>query len=82
MSLNWGGFDRNNDAILEELGLTYESYTVQIKDGREEVFLFRNFKYEKTNFIENGMGRFMAENADFVDELVAIYHKHSHELKK
>ncbi|SHH92264.1 Protein of unknown function DUF91 [Flavobacterium sp. CF108] len=82
MTLTWGGFDRNNDAVLEELGLTYESYVVEITDGQKEDFWFRNFRYEKIKFIEDGIYRFMNENKDFVDELVTIYEKHRFELKK
>ncbi|MBP1222363.1 endonuclease NucS domain-containing protein [Flavobacterium sp. 1355] len=82
MTLTWGGFDRNNDAVLEELGLSYESYVVEITDGQREDFWFRNFRYEKIKFIEDGIGRFMNENQDFVGELVTIYEKNRFELKK
>lgn len=82
MTLSWGGFDRNNDAVLEELGLSFESYVVEINDGQREDFVFRNFKYEKIEFIEDGICRFMNENKDFVNELAAIYQKHHFELKK
>lgn len=64
------------------LGLSFESYVVEINDGEREDFIFRNFKYEKIEFIEDGIGRFMNENKDFVNELTAIYQKHHFELKK
>ncbi|WP_128414703.1 endonuclease NucS domain-containing protein [Flavobacterium sp. Root901] len=81
MTLNWGGFDRNNDAVLEELGLSFESYLVEVRDDQRKDFVFRNYRFEEVGFIEDGIDRFMNENSGFVEQLAAIYKKHTFSLK-
>lgn len=81
MTLLFGGHEWNNDDILEDLGLSYQSYLYDEIDDASNLFLYKNFKFSKIKDVENGLVNFIESNFEFMSMLEYIYKTHHHEAK-
>lgn len=81
MKLMWRGHEENNDLLLDELGISYESYMIEEKNGEIKYFHLKNYKFIKVKGIENGLVDFYNFNEDFMRNLLLTYKTYYHETK-
>lgn len=73
-NLSWGGYDRKDAEVCEEIGLSYAVYRFQ---GNANVVGHRldNFRWIgcKIHHPQEGFFGFIESNSDFVDDIVQLY---------
>jgi len=72
-NLQWGGFDANDPAVCDEIGLSYEVSKVETHTRR--AYRLVNFNWQKVERVGlfEGLIEFMNSNEPFVDDIVSLY---------
>lgn len=72
-NLNWGGFDRKDLDVCEEIGLSYVAYRSQGKSSAGQ--RLDNFRWIecKIHHPLDGFLSFIQNNTDFVEDIVKLY---------
>jgi hypothetical protein len=80
MTMTWGISEENNESILEDLGITYETYKINAL-SEKEIFILKNYKFHKTEELKNGLFDFINSNPQFINKLINLHINLVHEAK-
>lgn len=79
MTLNWGGYTKNNLEVCEFIGLNYNTMLIKKNEDDLEFFKYVNYKFIKNeyfNHIENFLLK-LSENSILVNEINEFFNKHN-----
>ncbi|TAD97201.1 MAG: DUF91 domain-containing protein [Bacteroidetes bacterium] len=79
MMMIWGISEINNELILEDLGLTYETYKIS-NLIEKDFYILKNYKFNKVKELRNGLIDFINSNPKFIDQLVITHSNHFHKF--
>jgi len=70
--MTWGGYEVRDIDILEDAGLTYESFKCVIDGESQDFYHFRNWRWKPCvrHAPYEGLLEYMNNNEDFMHELI------------
>lgn len=80
-SMIWGGHEDRNHEILDDLGLTYESYQIEDFKVESKIFHYNNYRFKEKDMIDNGLIELINESEEFVSKLVWVYNTFYHKVQ-
>jgi hypothetical protein len=77
----WGGHEDRNTEIMEDLGLSYESYLIENPKTLKKVFHYSRYAFIEKDKVKNGLIELIQNSDEFVSKLVWIYKTFHHKAK-
>lgn len=80
-SLSWGGYDSRDVQISRDLGMTYKTFKIDLKEEPRQFFELTELGWERCQEFrpDDGFDEFIKKNTDFVTDVIEYYSAHSHD---
>jgi hypothetical protein len=79
MTLNWGGYFKNNLEVCEFIGLDYKTMLIKKKDESIQFFNYKNYRFIESNhfdYLDNTF-RMLTENELLVPGILSFFDSHN-----
>lgn len=80
MTLNWGGYFKNNLEVCEFIGLDYKTMLIKRQDeGSPLFFNYKNYRFIQSEYFDHLENIFkkLSENKSLIPEILSFFDKHN-----
>lgn len=77
----WGGHESRNDEIMQDLGLTYESYSIVNPETEKIISHYYRYSFVKKEQVPNGLVELINSSNELITKLALVYKTYHHKVE-